>query len=135
MYIRFVQYIKNELACKGSDLMLVASNALVASSCDSNWMKAKFLLILIFKIFPYGSKCLSKSLILVLIGSKFMTNKVFVGLTLAGDLLELPDRLPPRSCWKYNFEISNEKYKSQTFQSFTYSLASKTNSYLCPLNT
>lgn len=80
--------------------MLVASNAFVASSCESNWMKAKFLLILIFKILPYGSKCLSKSLVLVVIWSKLITNKVFVGLILAEDLLGLPppDRRPSRSC-------------------------------------
>lgn len=80
--------------------MLVASKALVASSCDSNWMKAKFLLILTFTSLPYGSKCLSKSFVLVLIGSKFITNNVFEGLELADILLELTDLLPPRSCYK-----------------------------------
>lgn len=79
----------------------MASNALVASSCDSYCTKAKFLLILTFNILPYGSKCLSMSFGLVLIGSKLITNKVFEGLVLAAeDLLGLACLLPPRSCCK-----------------------------------
>lgn len=99
-------YVQNKISrnrLRESNLMFVASNALVASSCDSNWMNAKFLLILMFNIFPYRSKCLSRSLVRVWIGSKLITNKVFEGFILAEDFLEPPGLLIPRSCCKTEF--------------------------------
>lgn len=68
-------------------------------------MKPKFLLILTFSIFPYGSKCLSRSLVLVWTVSKLMTNKVFEGLVLAEDLLELSALLTSRSCLVHSTRI------------------------------
>lgn len=88
-------------------LPLVPSNALVASSCTSNWTNAKFFLILTFATLPYLSKCLSRSRILVLIGSKLITNKVLVGLALVGDLLKLPFRPALRSsCTNNEYDMT-----------------------------
>lgn len=82
---------------KERNLEFVASSALVASSCNSYWINAKFLLILTLTIFPYGSKCLSKSRVLVLSASKLMTKRVLEGRRL-DDLLEPLDLVgAPRS--------------------------------------
>ncbi len=91
--------------------MFAVCNALVASSCDSYWTNAKFLLILTLTIFPYGSKCLSKSLVLVWWVSKLITNKVFEGLVLAEDFLEPPGLLMPRSCCHTNIKVLKHNAK------------------------
>lgn len=83
-----------------TNLMLVDSKAFAASSCVSNWTNAKFRLMRTFKILPYGSKCLSISRILVLIGSKFITNNVLVGLLFATDLEPSRNRGPRSACYK-----------------------------------
>lgn len=113
--------------------MFVASIALVASSWDSYWMNAKFLLILTFIIFPYGSKCLSKSLVLVWYGSKLMTNNVFEGLEFVEDFLVLSGLLVTRSCWNTTIgQLIQDMYEVWTtkFPIFILDIC-----YLCPLNT
>jgi hypothetical protein len=63
-------------------LILVHSKAFVASSCVSYWTKPKFLRMCTRTSFPYGSKWRSRSRARVLMGSKFTTNSVLVGLCL-----------------------------------------------------
>lgn len=79
----------------------------MASSCASYWINAKFLLILTFTIFPYGSKCLSRSRVLVLSASKLITKRVLEGLMPDEDLREPPPDLlsPPRSLYAENMNV------------------------------
>lgn len=61
-----------------------------------------------FIIFPYKSKCFSRSLVLVWIGSKLITNRVFEGFVFAGGFFESSGLLIPRSCYNTEYSVINE---------------------------